>query len=150
MEIVIPFSYWIFGWFVLFILEIIPYNPFWWLCIAFCINILQLAAMVYYQNDALYIFLFIFGNIFLKVLPIYSLRSNYYKKINIVKDILPGLVLFTIHIFWTWFITFRGSYEKARKQIQNYVNSIRHNRPFSPFVYYVSKAIRENGNYKII
>ena len=142
MEIVIPFSYWIFGWFVLYEFGIVRYNPFWWLVIAFCINILQLAAMLYYQNDALYIFLFVFGNFFLKVLPIYTLFDTYYKKIHYSSELLPGLVLFAIYGIWTWFITFRGSYEKARKNIRNYGNNIRHNKPFSPFVYYASKWIR--------
>jgi hypothetical protein len=144
MEIIIPFSYWVFGWFILYEFGMIPYNPFWWLVIAFCVNILQLGLMVYYQNDGLYLFLFIIGNVFLKIIPIYTLFDTYYKKIHYSSELLPGLVLFSIYIFWTWFITFRGSYEKARKQIQNYHKSIQNNKPFSPFVYYISKAIRNH------
>jgi hypothetical protein len=143
MEISIPFSYWIFAWYLLFITGIVSYEPFWWLVIASVANLLQLAAMIYYQNDLLYIFLFVFGNIFLKVLPIYSLRSNFYQKIHFIQDILPGLVLFAVYLVLTVFI--KGSYQKANRRIHEYINAIKTNRPFSPFVYYVSKWIRSGS-----
>ena len=142
MKMMIPFSYVIFVWYLLFITDIFPYNPFWWLCIALFFNILQLSAMIYYQNDRLYIFLFCFLNLFIKILPIFFLRSYYYKKIQIKTDLLPGLVLFVFYIFSTFFLILDGSYQTANQIINKYINAIKTNRPFSPFIYYVSQWLR--------
>ena len=145
MEIILPFSYWIFLWFVLYEYGIITYNPFWWLCIAFLLNIVQFSTMVYYQNDGLYLFLFLFINFFIKIVPIYILSDSFYKKIVFTKDILPGIICLSIYTLWFFLVISRGSYATVVKYIKKNRDAIRLNKPntSSPFVYYISKAIRK-------
>lgn len=140
MEIIIPFSYVIFAWYVLYQFKKVSYNPFWWLWVGLVTNLLQLSAMVYYHNDALYIILFCLMNFFLKILPIYSLWDTFSKKFQFNTDILPGFVLLVVYIL----LLFKGSLENGKKTLEKYFTSIQQNRPVSPFVYYVSKAIRQN------
>jgi hypothetical protein len=139
MEIIIPFSYVIFIWYILYKSNVVSYNPFWWLWIGLITNILQLSAMVYYHNDALYIILFCLMNFFLKILPIYSLWDNFYKKIQFNTDIFPGFVLLCGYLL----LLSKGSFNNVKKILEKYYRFIQENRPFSPFVYYVSKAIRQ-------
>jgi hypothetical protein len=140
----IPPSYVIFIWYLLFIADIVPYNPFWWLVIALVVVILTILQMMYYRNDFRLIFLFILINIFIKIIPIYHLLSkdNYtnINKINIQEDIVPGLVLMGLYVAWITNGTFSLTIiEKTLNKIQY---NIQHNKPISPIIKYIYRSFK--------
>ena len=139
----IPPSYLIFAWYLLFIAKIVPYNPFWWLVIALFVDSFMTLEMVYYRNDFLIIFLFILINIFIKIIPIYYLLSDYpsmnVQKIHWTTDLLPGFGLMVLYIAWITNGTFSFTIiEKIMEKIQY---NIQHNKPVSPIIYYIYRGI---------
>jgi len=128
----LAFSYWIFAWYLLYICKIIKYNPLLFLIIGLIFEIIYLIVIIYYKNSPLYIFLFIFINFFIKVLPIWTLKNT---KIN-YDDIGAGIILFFIYIGWVWF---------NNKLNKNYfkilINSIKNKKPISPILYAVKQYL---------
>ena len=140
----IPPSYWIFAWYLLFIAGIVPYNPFWWLVISLIVVILTTLEMMYYRNDFRLILMFILINIFIKVIPVYHLLSSYpsstnIQKIDWIKDLLPGLGLLVIYVAFLTNGTFSFTIiEKIMKKIQY---NIQHNKPISPIIKYIYRFL---------
>jgi hypothetical protein len=136
MDIFFPPSYWIFAWYLLFVADIVPYNPFWWLAIGLFVDILTTLEMIYYRNDFLIIFLFILINIFIKVIPMYQLRSTI---VNKKIDLVPGLGLMVLYVAWITNGTFSLTIlEKIMKKVQY---NIQHNKPVSPIIYYLYRFL---------
>ena len=136
----IPPSYFIFTWYLLFIAGIVPYNPFWWLVIALVVVILTILAMIYYRNDFRMILMFIFINIFIKVIPVYHLYSRNVQKIDWKNDIVPG---FGLMFFYVAFIT-NGTFSLAiiEKKMKNVQYNIQHNKPISPIISYLYRSFQ--------
>ena len=128
----LAFSYWIFAQYLLYICKIIKYNPLLFLIIGLIFEIIYLIVIIYYKKSPLYIFLFIFINFFIKVLPIWTLKNT---KIN-YDDIGAGIILFFIYIGWVWF---------NNKLNKNYfkilINSIKNKKPISPILYAVKQYL---------
>ena len=128
----LAFSYWIFAWYLLYIFKIIKYNPLCFLIIALIENIIHLSLIIYYKNSPLYIFLFIFINLFIKVLPIWTLKNTTFN----YDDIGAGIILFFIYIGWMKF---------NNKLNTNYFKklfiSIKNNTPTSPILYAVKQYL---------
>jgi hypothetical protein len=144
----IPLSDFIFIWYLLFIAKIIPYNPFWWLVIALGVAIFVTLEMMYYRNDFLMIFLFILINTFIKVIPIYHLRSTYpystnVNKINIQEDILPGLGLMFLYVAFLTNGTF--SFEIIEKIMKKIQYKIQHNKPVTPIIKYIYQVLKKSS-----
>ena len=87
------FSTWIFGWYILYIIGIIQYSPKYWIIIALFI-VVCLALSIKLKMSI--IIVGIFGIIFLKGIPLYTIRDNPCK----LCDILFGLMLFIIYLIW--------------------------------------------------
>ena len=139
----IPPSYMIFAWYLLFISKIVPYNPFWWLVIALVVNIFTILEMIYYRNDFLMILMFIFINIFIKVIPVYHLRSQYNKKIDWIPDLVPGFILMVVYVAFLTNGTFSLTIiEKIMKKIQY---KIQHNKPISPIISYLYRSFKKSS-----
>ena len=140
----IPPSDFIFAWYLLFIADIVPYNPFWWLVIALVVAIFATLEMMYYRNDFLIIFLFILINTVIKVIPIYHLLSkgNYtnVNKINIQEDIVPGFGLMVLYVAWITNGTF--SLDIIEKIIKKTQYKIQHNKPVTPIIKYIYHYFR--------
>jgi hypothetical protein len=136
------FSYWIFVWYLLYIFKVIDYNPFVALIIAIINNIIAFSLMIYYQNDALYLFLFVFINSIIKIIPLLTLyNAHSFNMHKCVKDLIDGLksfaCLFAIYAVWMYinnrsFITY----------IYLQSESIKNNKPFTPIIYYAVKLLR--------
>ena len=128
----LAFSYWIFAWYLLYICKIIKYNPLYFLIIALIIDIIYLLVLIYYKNSPLYIFLFIFINFFIKVIPIWILKNT---RVN-YDDIITGIILFFIYIGWLYY---------NNKLNTNYFKklfiSIKNNTPTSPILYAVKQYL---------
>ena len=136
----IPPSYFIFTWYLLFIAGIVPYNPFWWLVIALVVVILTTLAMIYYRNDFRMILMFIFINIFIKVITVYHLYSRSVQKIDWKNDIVPG---FVVMFFYVAFLT-NGTFSLAiiEKKMKNVQYNIQHNKPISPIISYLYRSFQ--------
>ena len=95
----LTFSYWIFAWYLLYICKITIYNPLSFLIIGLILDIIYVLILFYYKNPLNYIFLTIFINLFIKVLPIWTLRNTKIKN----KDIIAGSILFFIFACWLYY-----------------------------------------------
>ena len=87
------FSTWIFGWYILYIIGLIQYSPKYWFIIAI-ITVLILAFTIKIKMSVIVVG--IFGIIFLKGIPLYTIRDNPCK----LCDILFGIMLFIIYLIW--------------------------------------------------
>jgi len=145
MDIFFPPSYWIFAWYLLYIADIVPYNPFWLLAIGLVVDSLTTLEMMYYRNDFLIIFLFILINLFIKVIPMYHLLSAYHSSPNVNKidwttDLLPGFGLMVLYVAWITNGTF--SLEIIEKIMEKVQYNIQHNKPVSPIIYYIYRFFK--------
>ena len=93
------FSYWIFAWYLLYIFNIINYSPKLELIIGIIENIgLFLFMMFSLHSSNKTILSFIFINILLKVIPLYTIWND---KIYWKKDLCRIIMLFLIYICWS-------------------------------------------------
>jgi hypothetical protein len=89
------FSYWLFLWYVLYLLNIIKYSPKIWFIIALCY--ICIATFYMYKIHYKFILLFLSIAFFIKVIPLYTIRKDKYK----MDDFLFGLLLVFIYVSWT-------------------------------------------------
>jgi hypothetical protein len=126
------FSYWIFGWFIFYMLGIIPYNPKIWLLLGITINILTIAySYNKYKIDWIIIFYEIIINIFIKIIPIWIL----YKIKTTLDDFLFGISLFIVYGLYVWFMS--GSISNVQKYYNYIWNKKIHNEIYTPLLYYL-------------
>ena len=123
------FSYWIFFWFIFYKLDIIKYNPKIFLIIAGIENLYLLINMIYYKNSLKYILLFIFINIFIKVIPLIILWNTEYR----FNDFIAGIVLFLIYFGWLYLngLSIKSSIGKFKDSL----DKIKENKAFSPVIH---------------
>jgi len=87
------FSTWIFGWYILYILNILPFSPKYW----FIIALLVVGILGFYIKIKMSIIVVgIFGIIFLKGIPLFTICKDQCR----LCDILFGIMLFIIYIIW--------------------------------------------------
>jgi hypothetical protein len=95
------FSYWIFGWFILYFTRIISINPKLWLIVAFWENIISV--FVLFFKSKMYVFIrFFIVNLLIKVLPLYLIRNTKIHKTDIVYSVL----IFVIYLLWLYINNF--------------------------------------------
>ncbi len=126
------FSYWIFMWYILYILSIVKYNPKWALTIGLIENIIALLFMFFYKNSFINIFLFCFINLFIKVIPLWSLRKTKYH----INGIYSLIILFCIYLLWLKINNFNfieNSYQ--------WFDFIKKDNDPGPFTYYAKKIL---------
>lgn len=90
------FSYWIFGWYILFALNVTSYSPKFALILGALDNMFMLAMMLLYGTSTKTIFYFILINIAIKIVPLYYLINIPIK----TSDIYFTCGLFTLFIIW--------------------------------------------------
>ena len=123
------FSYWIITWYVLYVINVIKYNPKFWLIIALLSNLYNLYFLIYFKR---YYILFVF-TIFifiLKGIPLWTLRHT---KLQI-NDIIAGSILFLIYYIWLNY-----NNETLYSLFHKFYISIRDNTPTSSeFMYFLN------------
>jgi hypothetical protein len=93
------FSYWIFAWYVLYITNIVTsYNPKFLLILGIIENTILLFLMIQNGSTLSTILKFIWINIFLKIIPYYTVRNDVIKQ----KDIIASCILFIAYIVWLY------------------------------------------------
>ena len=90
------FSYWIFVWYLLYMLKIINYSPKFAIGLGIIENTILLCLMFYFGTKTKSIIIFLIINLFIKIIPYYTLRKETIK----IKNILFSVVLFIIYIVW--------------------------------------------------
>ena len=121
------FSYWLLGWYILYELKIIKYNPKIGLILAVIVNLLELLIMFYYNYNRNYIILFILINFTIKLIPLWRLKNKKTGK----RDINMLIYIFIIYIIWL-------VYNKINISDMNFIEDIKNNKPFSPLLYYLT------------
>jgi hypothetical protein len=85
------FSYWLFAWYLLYVVGLVPFNPLPFLIGAGIINVAEL--LFGFVDDSM---MFIFINVFIKVIPLYTLRHT---TVN-TADYTAGLVYVLLWMTW--------------------------------------------------
>ena len=125
------FSYWIFTWYIFYMLKLVKYNPKWALTIGLIENTFALALMFFYKNSFINIFLFCFINLFIKVIPLWSLRKTKYE----INGIYSLIILFCIYLLWLKINNF------DLKNIE-WIDYIKKNNDLGPFTYYAKQFLK--------
>lgn len=90
------FSYWIYLWYILYAFKITNFSPKFPLILGLIDNIIMLLLMLVYGTSKETIFYFIIINTLIKVVPLYYLRNESIKWI----DIYFTIFLFILFIGW--------------------------------------------------
>jgi hypothetical protein len=136
------FSYWVFAWYLLYISSITLFNPKFALLIGLIENSAYLFLMIYFNNSLSKIILFIIINIFIKIIPLYTLIKTKYQ----IKDVISTFVLFIIYIFWL------KINNKLDVNLYQYLNkiykSITENKSDLPLTNYLERVMKTIYNGK--
>ena len=98
LRIDLVFSYWIFIWYLLYAIHIVKYNPKFAIIIGIIENIFMFLTMIYFGSSYETLFYFIIINIFIKLIPYYTLI----KTSITYNDIKVTLLLFLIYSIWVY------------------------------------------------
>lgn len=90
------FSYWIFIWYILYVFNLIKYNPKIGLLFALIANILLLILMIWYKTTTHLVFLLLLVMLFEKIIPLYTIWNTKIRR----QDIYFFVILFSIYIAW--------------------------------------------------
>lgn len=107
MDLKIYFSFYIVIWAFLYYINIINFNPIYWLYIATCVAIYILIYLVYYNTPIINILYFIFFNS-PKLFFILLINNN-----NPIQGFIFGLILFIIYLFIINFNLYNIYYTKT-------------------------------------
>lgn len=92
------FSYWLFIWTVLYILNIVNINPLPLLLPAIFINLVEIFVMFYYKNSTFHIIIFSILFIVMKLIPYYIIHNDKIKR----NDIIFSISLYGIYLLWMY------------------------------------------------
>jgi CBS domain containing-hemolysin-like protein len=125
------FSYWIFLWYVLYILNITSYNPKIGLLLAIIVNLIVITIMIYYMHQLSVIISFCLINLFIKIIPFISLIDTRYK----LKDFYALIILFIIFLLWRKIHT--------TNDINNTIDWLKNKKQPGDLTYYLNKVIEK-------
>ena len=126
------FSYWIFAWYLLYISKITNYNPKFLIILGLIENAVMLSMMILFHTKIVNIIWFIFINIILKVIPLYTLWNDKIKR----QDILISIILFMVYLFYLYL--HRVNFTTQQKRI---INSLLYNQNKTPFLHFINKYL---------
>ena len=131
LRIDLVFSYWIFIWYLLYILNIVKYNPKLALLLAIIVNLIVIILMIYYKNPLSIIVSFCLINLFIKIIPFISLIETKYE----LKDFYALIVSFIIFLLWRKMNT--------SNNIHNVIDWLKYKKEPGDFTYYLNKVIKK-------
>lgn len=115
------YSYWIFTWFILYLLNIIPYNPIFYIIIGYIITIFEFIYLILKKTNKYNLIKYTIINIIIKVFPIIILIYLNKYKFN-YKDIYFGIILLYIYIFFMIILNINPLIE-YKKLLNTYINN---------------------------
>lgn len=131
------FSYWILAWYLLYIAKITKYNPKFVLILGIIENSFLLLFMIIYKTKISSIIIFIIINIFIKIIPYYTVRND---KI-IKKDIIATIILFIIYCLWLYINTGNNVIEFHLKISESVIKD-KNETPAMRFINYIVSKIK--------
>lgn len=90
------FTYWIVGWYILYVAGLVSYNPLGILLLNLFAHTIMLMIMLYYSYS--YTFIFVGQIILLNILPLWHIWKNPY----VEKDLYASIVVTLMYLTWTW------------------------------------------------
>lgn len=129
------FSYWIFFWYIVYELKLTSYNPKLAILVGLIQNAFILGIMIYFNNAWLYIFLFCFINLFLKIIPFWRVRRTAYH----TRDAYALLIYFMIFLTWIYI----NDYNLIQYASERY-KQLKNNKPIGPFIYFID-TLKKRG-----
>lgn len=133
MRFDLVFSYWIFAWYLLYILNFTKYSPKFAIMIGIIENIVLLIFMSLNGANRRTIGYFILVNTFIKLLPFYTLRHDTIR----VKDIQATVILAIIYVGWIF--TNNQSITGNYKLVYDSLTKNKDTMPFLALVSYVKQ-----------
>lgn len=135
------FSYWIFVWFILYKLNVIPYNPKFVLIVGLFDNLIILILMFLFTLKIETIVLFIIINTAIKIIPLYYLKNETIK----LKDIYFTILLFIFFIIWLHI-----NKQSLKGNLKIIINSLLYNKGETPFINLINNIKKYYKNIEII
>ncbi len=130
------FSYWIYLWYILYAFKITNFSPKFPLILGLIDNIIMLLLMLVYGTSKETIFYFIIINTLIKVVPLYYLRNEPIKSIDIY------FTIFLFVIFFGWLHFNKQSLFGNIKLIHDSLLYGEENTPFMEFINNVKKNFK--------
>jgi hypothetical protein len=130
------FSYWIYLWYILYAFKITNFSPKFPLILGLIDNIIMLLLMLVYGTSKETIFYFIIINTLIKVVPLYYLRNEPIKSIDIY------FTIFLFVIFFGWLHFNKQSLFGNIKLIHDSLLYGEDNTPFMAFINNVKKNFK--------
>ena len=127
------YSYWIFTWFILYLFNIVSYNPIFYLIFGYIITIFEFLYLFINNANNYNLIKYCVINIIIKLFPIIILISL--NKINFeLKDIYFGYILIIIY-FLSMIILDINPYLEYNKLLNTYINNDNSNKTIFSKIY---------------
>ena len=123
-------SYWIFAWYLLYITKIVSYSPKLMLFLGIIENSLVLLLMFYYGSNITTITYFIVVNLFIKVIPFYTLINEKMQS----REVKGTIIFLLIYLVWVYI-----NGQSVITYYKNIINSLIHNKNETPFIALITK-----------
>ena len=134
MRIDFIFSYWIFGWYVLYMLQVVPYNPKFALWCGLMENGMIVLLMLYYRTRMRWVGLFLFMMGLLKIGPLLTL-----KKTVVWQDVWTTLLLFCVYLGWIM-----GNHQDPKLFVKRTTDLILHNKNTLPGMQWIDRMLKKD------
>jgi hypothetical protein len=127
------YSYWLFTWFLLYLLNIIPYNPILYIIIGYIITIFEFFYLFLKKTNNYNLIKYAIINIIIKLFPIIILiYLNKYK--SNFKDFYFGFMLIILYLFLMIILNINPFLE-YNKLLNTYINNDNNNKTFFSKIY---------------
>ena len=123
-------SYWIFAWYLLYITKIVSYSPKLMILLGIIENTLLLLIMFYYGSNMKTITYFIVVNLFIKIIPFYTLKNEKIQS----REIKGSIIFLLIYLAWVYI-----NGQSVIKYYKNILDSLIHNKNETPFIALITK-----------
>jgi hypothetical protein len=120
------YSYWLFTWFLLYLLNIVHYNPIFYLIIGYIITIFEFIYLILNKTNKYNLIKYAFINIIIKVIPIIILIYLNKYKLN-SNDIYIGFILIIIYLLLMIIMNINPFLE-YKKLLDTYINNYNNNK----------------------
>jgi len=127
------YSYWIFTWFILYLLNIIPYNPIFYIIIGYIITIFEFIYLILKKTNKYNLIKYTIINIIIKLFPIIMLIYLNKFQFNL-KDIYFGFLLIIIYLLLMIIFNINPFLEYD-KLLNTYINNSNNNKTISSKLY---------------
>ena len=123
-------SYWIFAWYILYISKFVSYSPKLIILLGIFENFITFMIMVLYGSNVKTMIYFIIINVFIKIIPFYTVRNDKIRR----KDIYATLIVTLIYLLW---VSING--QSVIKYYKKIIHSLIHNKTDTIGIYILTK-----------